>query len=77
VIAVGKETSTSRNSAIDGPGDAHRETLHAERERAPAQRFHDQMKVIALHAEVHETKTEALSTSGQRHSHIVEQSFFT
>ena len=73
VIAIGKQTSASRQCAIDGSGQPYREALHAPRQRAAVASFGDQMEMIALNGEVHEPKAEALTARRQRRPYRVEQ----
>jgi hypothetical protein len=47
--------------------------LHAQRQRAAAPRFHDQVQVIALYGEMHEAKTKALTACSQRKAYSAEE----
>lgn len=73
VVAIRKQASTATQRAIDGPGNAHREPLHTQRQSTAVGRFCDEMQVMTLYGEVREPKAEALFPCGEGESHSLEE----
>jgi hypothetical protein len=73
VVAVGEYSASAIEGTVDGARHANGQALHASRERAAIRRLDDEMKVVALHRELHQPKAEALATLRERAAHETEE----
>jgi hypothetical protein len=69
VVAVGEHSAASSQATVHGLGYADGEALHAACKRAAIVGFRQQMQVIPLHGEVHETKAEPSASAREGSSH--------
>jgi hypothetical protein len=61
VVSIPKDAPAPVKVPIDGTGHADRKALQAAHERGVSVSFHNEMKMIALHTEMEETKAPARS----------------
>jgi hypothetical protein len=59
-----------RSHRFDGPRHAHRQALHAARQRSTVFCLGDQVQMIALYAEMHEPKAKTIAPGCQRSPHV-------
>jgi len=64
VPAISPEAPASRQEIVHVPRDAHGDAAHTTRKCSFVRRFDDQMKMIALHREMHHAEALRIATSG-------------
>jgi hypothetical protein len=60
VIVIGNDRPAPPHSFVQATSQAHREPLHRARKRAPALRFYNEMKMVALNRVLHEPRPQPL-----------------